>query len=301
MLLSLSEAKNKLLELLIYFDKVCKDHKVDYWIDGGTLLGAVRNGKFIDWDDDIDVCLLVDDYHKIREILKKENKKTKHYFLYNNCRPYNNYSDFLGDTSVIKSNLLPIRIDLMMVKSIKSSEKLMIEKDKEILNILKFYQGFNYNFNLVKDKWQHYFLDKSFNSRKKFISFFNNYINGLNNTGIDYKLNYNFGDIYVNKEREWYEFNEIFPLSQIKFENITFNCPNNTDLYLKKLYGKDYLIPPPANKQIPYSSFYIKNFLPKSVTKKLIYIIYFLKEFKNWFRVLKRVKKYKSLLNNNNF
>lgn len=45
------------LELLKEFIRVCHLLKVDYWLDDGTLLGAVRNNKTIPWDDDCDVAV----------------------------------------------------------------------------------------------------------------------------------------------------------------------------------------------------------------------------------------------------
>ena len=57
------------LEMLAYFDRVCRENGVNYSITGGTLLGAVRHGGFIPWDDDVDVFMTRPEYEKIRGFL----------------------------------------------------------------------------------------------------------------------------------------------------------------------------------------------------------------------------------------
>lgn len=68
------------LELLCEFDRICRKYGIIYSIDGGTLLGAVRHGGFIPWDDDADVIMVRDEYEKLLEVIDIEIDNNYFYF-----------------------------------------------------------------------------------------------------------------------------------------------------------------------------------------------------------------------------
>lgn len=72
------------LEVLLVIDELCKKHGLTYFIEGGTLLGAVRHGGFIPWDDDVDVGLPHEDY--LRFLVIAEHDLPQGYEL---CTPTN--------------------------------------------------------------------------------------------------------------------------------------------------------------------------------------------------------------------
>jgi phosphorylcholine metabolism protein LicD len=49
------QAVRDIYKLLYILDKIFHQNKLEYWIDGGTMLGAVRHKGIIPWDDDGDV------------------------------------------------------------------------------------------------------------------------------------------------------------------------------------------------------------------------------------------------------
>ena len=68
------------LEMLVEVDRICKKCDIKYNIIAGTLLGAIRHGGYIPWDDDADVALLRPEYEKFRKACKTELDTTRFYF-----------------------------------------------------------------------------------------------------------------------------------------------------------------------------------------------------------------------------
>lgn len=60
------------LEVLTVVDNICKKHNIQYFAEWGTLLGCIRHGGFIPWDDDMDISMKRLDYEKFQKIVEAE-------------------------------------------------------------------------------------------------------------------------------------------------------------------------------------------------------------------------------------
>lgn len=73
------ELQDKILEIAVYIDKICRENDINYCLMGGSALGAKRHGGFIPWDDDLDVFMTPGNYEKFRKVFNENGDKEKYY------------------------------------------------------------------------------------------------------------------------------------------------------------------------------------------------------------------------------
>ncbi len=83
----LKKLQSVLLELLVELDRICRKHNIEYTLSGGTLLGAVRHGGFIPWDDDADISMRRDAYNRFLKLCGTELDANRFFFQDNTTDP----------------------------------------------------------------------------------------------------------------------------------------------------------------------------------------------------------------------
>ena len=114
--------QEKSLEIFKYFQKICKENNLRYWVGGGTLIGALRHQGFIPWDDDIDVFMPRPDYEKFYQIWNQVGD-LEHYALRRTTREKNIHqtdmqlvdltTTFINRHSVNEDILHGVSVDIM--------------------------------------------------------------------------------------------------------------------------------------------------------------------------------------------
>jgi len=228
-----------MLKILIEVDKLCHKHNIQYWLDSGTLLGAVRHKGFIPWDDDLDISMSLDDYYKFIEVAQKELPKgmmiqtsdTDVTFPYDFAKIRDNRGIIIEQhekNKNVKYNQ-GIFLDILPVIAIPSS-KYYFFRYKLLFLVIKL---FSYKYLNIK-------------RIRTFLVKRHDYIRDKSNTVIIRSGKFPELSFYVKKR-------DIFPLQKILFENKKFFVPNNTDVYLKSLYGEKYMLLPPEDKRYAHA------------------------------------------------
>ena len=252
----LDELHDVQVEILDEIVRICENNHITYYLVGGTLLGAVRHEGFIPWDDDLDIGMPRNDYEKFKKICKNElNKK---YYLQDISTDKKYWQNFL---KIRKNNTL---FDETMIENIETHKGIFVDIFPYD-NLNKFDTFFNIKWSIIKnlsefclyysgifnkDRVNHFRFCKLFRvfGMRNILKLCNLFMKSLKNENSKYLVSY-AGSYPKEKEtmkREW-----IFPTKKIKFENKMYNCPNNSDMVLKTVYG-DYMKLPPKEKRITH-------------------------------------------------
>ena len=129
--LSFREVQLTELDMLIFFDKLCKQYNFKYYLTGGTLLGAIRHNGFIPWDDDIDVCMPRRDYEQLLKIDFNSKRYVLQNFKFGNLnRAITKVVDLKTHTTGFLEEDVHLWLDIFPVDGLP-------EKDEEVIKIYK--------------------------------------------------------------------------------------------------------------------------------------------------------------------
>ena len=222
------------LELLKEVDYVCRKHNLDYWIDFGTLLGAVRHKGFIPWDDDVDIGMPREDYDKFIELFNSTTRNK------NFCAKYYRTSTKALNCFIrVKCNDFPLNLDVFpydfYTTNLKNEEKIELTKKIKSLREEK-----------INKIVQEHGL-----SNEEILKKINNLRMEVLDNKIYYKESKNdlvWGLDFYHLWKNWVcSYDTIYPIQDIEFENCIFKTINKRHEYLKQVYGNYMAYPKSAN------------------------------------------------------
>lgn len=142
----MNSIQENLYKLLVEFDELCRKHDIDYLLAAGAGLGAVRNHRFLPWDDDIDLYITRENWNKLRRLVETHDdvlpegrslvymENTPYY-----CNPIPRYVN-TTTTTLYRSHVLPAKscgqhLELFIFDPMPTGD----EEKKEYLKLTRLY------------------------------------------------------------------------------------------------------------------------------------------------------------------
>ena len=215
------------LRMLYIFDKLCKENGIEYWIDFGNLLGAVRHKGFIPWDDDVDICLMRTGGENFYSIFKDGIPGYDDLYL-----EYNNNGKNKCLLKLKHKKFGNIAIDIFMMESYFKNTS-QAEKDEINNKIQEIYNRPLYKFT------QPFYINNSGKILKRMAESFEKEILKGNiadpNTKPSLMRYLDYPHAHKNLVYDW---DCIFPIKEIEYEGLMLPCPNQPEKLLGLIYGE---------------------------------------------------------------
>lgn len=256
------------LDQLEFIDRICRENGIDYTLAGGSLIGAIRHGGYIPWDDDIDIELTRPNYEHLISVLMSELPNEKYALLHYKVRE--TYLPFtkLYDTRTVFTSQVDnlnrgtgVFLDIFPMDILPDNETERVNFKKDFIKkAIQLTASNPHGLDFASSSKRIYLLGKLILWMPQHLRYYGKY-RELAKKLDDFMRKYENTDNHLISYLYTGYKNAVFPkeiweeYEDIQFENLTVRKLKDHDAYLRRQYG-DYMKLPPENERENHSYYH---------------------------------------------
>ena len=263
---TIAAAQKVMLEILQEIHKICVENNITYWLEAGTLLGAVRHKGFIPWDDDCDISMPRADYEKFLKVAR--SKLPKDMFL----QTKDTDKEYPLPWAKVRKN------DTLLVESGETGKE---NYHHGIFVDIFPYDYYKYKWAIKLMEWCRTFKDKKNkypkgSAYRVIVTIYTNIIMALPVRIVVFIVKFfkKHKEIVCCNDGEFFTYaiegenvrltkkEDIIPTKLVNnvFENKDFFIPNNPDRVLKANFGASYMSLPPVEQRKTHAKYIVIDY-----------------------------------------
>lgn len=252
----MNDEQKRLFDLLVRLDKFLKKHDIEYYIDGGTLIGAIRNKGFLPWDDDVDTVMTRDNYEKLLAVADELHDEGLDLACYERYNDYTKHSVKVIDLSttmilygdIVHRHSCGTQVDIFIFDPVPASK---IHEYTKYFSVYTELLTYNYldNEKVVSyiPTYRKYRIMMLFLGRDRVLNILRKKLFCYTEEESDFFiLRYHEPDLFYDKgilQRPKYA----------EFEGYVFPIPTRPEDFLRTMYDDSWAIIPEISDQLPHN------------------------------------------------
>lgn len=250
----MTKTQEKLYELFCEIDEICKKNDIEYYIAGGTLIGAMRHKGFIPWDDDLDIMMTRKNYQKFIDYCRDNLPEDRVFECQELNRGYHNmfgrYTDVstsaLHQSQMYHSDAAGYVIDILPLDAMPDKDETYQQYIKDLMlysDLLNPYPIYSFRWNFNQNRYWRYRLKMLFVGKEKVLKDLESRLFCHDEDECDY-LVMRWGGIPFIFDKSMYEGKRYEKLLEVDAQ-----VPFRTSDYLVWHYGDNWYMLPPNQEQ----------------------------------------------------
>lgn len=294
----LKHIQSNLLNLLLEFDSICKEHNITYYLDGGSVLGAMRHGGFIPWDDDVDILIKSSEFDKLMTVIDKELALRPDRLFsylgreYNHHKPFARYVNTVNPhivrSAITEANYPPgIFLDIFIIDPVPSSK---LDNHRKTLEQSEdwFHKLLDGSTSMPYWKYMSINIIEKFTGQRPIYTHFINKLSAYTDEEADYYIPRNGFNYAV------YDADVFQEPTYVDFEGHRLPAPTMPEKFVRTHYSIDWFLLPPPEKRLSHhltltsDRFSVKDFMSYFDWSSSIPTIHKVQEKRHKYQILRK-------------